>query len=189
MSKKEYLHRKLEHNIYDCDAPCKKPVIQMLLGRGDLNANIMLVGIGPNISYNGMGGRSVFGDYGKSGRKVEKILQLIATKAENKKIKEKSSFWLTNIIKCGCPKTEFSQVMSRCKKFLDEEIAIINPKIIVLFGGKVIKHVLREKMKHGKVTLLDKKYYIHSYHPSPLSLLHEAEIQLLADIIVNKLQM
>lgn len=184
---REDKHRKLIKNIETCGEVCKKPREQMLLGHGCLSANVMFVGIGPNISYNGTAGRSVFGGYGRSGSKVQRILKIITAKTKKQRGSKKVSFWLTNIIKCGCSKTEVNRVMKRCNVFLSKEIDLIRPKVVVLFGAKVIKQMLKEKMVHGKIVYVNGKCYIHSYHPSPLSKLEETEIKSLTGIIAREL--
>jgi len=147
--------------ICNCSESCKRPPKHMLLGRESLNkkkytADIMFIGIGPNPNYNEKetppGGRKVLGVYSKAGKVAYRIMNSVLRKQAN------VTFWLTNSITCSCPDSEVprKEQFNNCKKWLKNEIAIINPKLFILFGGKTQKNLnvytgpLNEK--HGTLT-------------------------------------
>ncbi len=180
------LYKMLLKNIEACDEACKKPKDQMLLGEGSLNADVMFVGIAPNMSFDGKVNRSVFGEYSRAGEKVRPTMAALVEKYSKINNSQEILFWLTNIIKCGCGKDAFASNMKRCDKFLREEIGIIKPKVIVLFGRKIIKHFLGEVMVHGKISSLDNQYAcVHSYHPAARGGLFENGTDKLMDAVVE----
>ena len=166
-------YEELKGEIYDCSESCKMPPEQMLLGRGVPNeknytADIMFIGLGPNPNYNEKetppGGRKVFGDYSSAG----KITQIMNSVQKQMNV----TFWLTNSVKCSC--SDWDKRFSTCKKWLEKEIAIINPKLLILFGGKTQKnlnvYISPLSENHGMVTSyyssINEKSYpcILSYH-------------------------
>lgn len=170
-------YEELRGEIYNCSELCKKPPEQMLLGRGVPNeksytADIMFIGLGPNPKYNEKepppGGRKVFGDY-SSARKITLRMNPVQEQAN-------VTFWFTNSIKCSCPYSEVprKEQFNNCKKWLEKEIAIINPKLLILFGGEAQKNLNLStgplKENHGMVTSyynsINKKLYpcIQSFH-------------------------
>lgn len=77
----------------------------------------------------------------------------------------------TNAVRCRPPnnRTPTVRETNYCKGYLDEEIALYKPKVIVLLGNAPLKAVLNEKgitawngtvIKRGEVT------YIPAFHPS-----------------------
>jgi DNA polymerase len=77
---------------------------------------------------------------------------------------ERSKLWLTNVIKCRAVKTEKGRVVDRapsaaelkaCRPWLDGELAIIQPKIIVCIGVPAAKALIDKKFRlseeHGQL--------------------------------------
>jgi len=183
-------HSDLEKKIYACKDMCKQPKDQMLLGRlmfgkpGKID--LMLIGLGPNISYTNKGmKRSVFGEYGLSGKRVGKLLSSIQRK------KGAFTCWGTNAIKCDHEKKNEKATILRCRKYLFQEIEIINPKVIVLFGAPLSNIFLNKPLAHGRVnTLLNKYICIQSVHPASRTdkkRFDEKNIDILSNVIVKYL--
>ena len=90
-------------------------------GEGDVNAKVMLIGEGPGAEEDQEGRPFV----GRAGKLLEKILNSAGFKRED--------VFITNIVKCRPPnnRNPEQKEMKACSKFIDAQIAIINPKIIV----------------------------------------------------------
>jgi uracil-DNA glycosylase family 4 len=182
----------LANKIYKCNNKCKKPKDQMLLGHdiGDPgNIELMIIGIGPNETYaKKEKNRSVFGPYGNSGKKVKSLVSII------KKKRGSLTCWVTNAIKCDHNKENEKATIFQCKKFLLQEIEIINPKVIVLFGARLSNIFLSKPLLHGGVNkLFDKYLCIQSVHPASRASyasgkrFDEKNIELLANKIIEYL--
>ena len=174
-------YNNLVKEMYGCKSPCKQPIERMLIGRGDLSADVVFIGLAPNPNYHGIGPRVVFGPYSPTGKKVARLVDAIKLK-----VKKDVSFWFTNVIKCDSEKRDFRKNAIACAKYLEKEMLLIKPKITVLFGAKVIEYLLNEPMVHGKVSLWKDKYpCVHSYHPSPLSKLNSNAIEEVVEIVAT----
>ena len=184
---------KLENMIYNCTEGCKMCTQNMLLGRGDLFADIMFVGLAPLPKYNGRHNREVFGKYHNVGKRAQRIMDAVQNHDDS------CRFWITNSVKCSCH--DWEKRFSICRKWLEREIALIDPKIIVLFGGKAQKNLnvhegaLRDK--HGTLSFyhsrINGKIYpcILSFHLTsrPVDFIWTTrKIQELADIITERLE-
>ena len=56
-----------------------------------------------------------------------------------------------------------------CSDYLENELSIINPKIICLMGNTAYGSILNGKCvskNHGKIINKDKRMYFISYHPA-----------------------
>jgi len=134
--------------IEDCDECFNNQEKRILLGRGDMNPDILFVGIGPKETYFGNG--MVFGPYSRSGKIFNRLLETIKV-SQNQEGKGKSGFtyWVTNCVKCSLPeKGEIGDISACPKIWFGMEIPLINPKVIVFFGEPIAKSVLGKKFKH-----------------------------------------
>jgi DNA polymerase len=125
---------------------------RVVFGEGDVNAKVMLVGQGPGIVEEQIGRPFA----GPSGRLLDQALAEVGL--------EREELWLTNVIKCRAVKTEKGRVVDRapsaaelkaCRPWLDGELAIIQPKIIVCIGVPAAKALIDKKFKlseeHGQL--------------------------------------
>jgi uracil-DNA glycosylase len=125
---------------------------QVVFGEGDVNAKVMLVGQGPGIVEEQTGRPFA----GPSGRLLDQALAEVGL--------EREKLWLTNVIKCRAVKTEKGRVVDRapsaaelkaCRPWLDGEIDIIQPAIIVCIGVPAAKALIDKKFKlseeHGQL--------------------------------------
>ena len=159
---------RLKEIIENCTGDCKG---EILFGDGtSANPDVMFIGWAPNPRYDGTKNRKVFGNYSITGKRVCELKRSI-----EKKINSFSS-WDTNFIKCSCPKEKHKYAIKKCRDYLLEEIRIIDPKLIVLFGGKTIRSLLGIKnpmsKSHGRTiewkSPWGKTYHcvLSHYHPS-----------------------
>ena len=186
---------KLLNKIYNCTEPCKMCPQNMLLGRGYLFADIMFISHAPKPELNGHLNREVCGDYHIIGQRANQLISSIRNR------NSPLTFWLTNSVKCSCP--NWSERFSVCKKWLEREIAIIAPKLLILFGEEsqrnlnVYAGILKDY--HGTIdwdsyhNSIDLKSYpcIRSFHlgsrPKNFKWSQE-QIETLADKIVDTME-
>jgi DNA polymerase len=159
MSKKEELY-KLEEEIRRCTA-CSlwKKRTLTVPGEGSSGAKIMIVGEAPGAEEDRQGKPFI----GRAGKLLDKLLEIARLKKEN--------VFITNCVKCRPPgnRNPNAAELKACKNWLDNQISVIKPKLIVVLGRVALKNLLsKEKIKdlHGKILLKDKQKYFVTYHPS-----------------------
>ena len=105
-----------------CQNPC-------IMGEGNPNADLVLVGEAPGFNEDRLGKPFV----GEAGKLLNFILNKLGV--------ERSSIYLTNIIKCRPPKNELpkgeelEKISDACWPHLEQELQAIDPKVVVLLGG------------------------------------------------------
>src|SRR5918999_5233019 len=132
--------------------PNKATRFRVVFGEGDVDANVMLVGQGPGVVEEQTGRPFA----GPSGRLLDQAL----TEAGLRRDK----LWLTNVIKCRAVKVEKGRIADRapsaaelkaCRPWLDGELAIIRPRIIVCIGVPSAKALIDKKFRlteeHGQL--------------------------------------
>ncbi len=113
-----------------------------VVGRGNLNAPIMLIGEAPGQNEDETGLPFV----GKAGQLLEKILASVNLDTEK-------DVYISNINKCRpednrVPTTE---EIAACKPYLLEQIRLVDPKIILLTGATAVKGVTGDKRAITKI--------------------------------------
>lgn len=125
---------------------------QVVFGEGNPHAQIMLVGQGPSDTDDQTGHPYS----GPSGPVLDQALAAAGLSRDD--------LWLTNITKCVAWASEAGPRKIRepkadeiraCRAWLDQEIALIQPKVIICIGGPAAKSLLAPKFKltqqHGQV--------------------------------------
>jgi len=125
---------------------------QVVCGEGNPHARIMLIGQGPS-EIDDQTGHPYSGP---SGPLLDRALAAAGL--------SRGELWLTNITKCIAWAEEGRPRKSRepradesraCRVWLDQEIALVQPKVIVCLGGPAAKAVIASKFKltqqHGRV--------------------------------------
>ena len=134
-----------------------------VVGRGNLQAPIMVVGEGPGQTEDETGLPFV----GKSGQLLEKILQSVNLSVEN-------DVFIANVVKCRPPenRTPTTQEAEACKGYLMEQIRLVNPKIILLTGATALRGLLGIKQGITKVrgqwVEQNDRFYLPIFHPAYL---------------------
>jgi len=138
-------------------------VKRLVVGRGNLNANIMIVGEAPGAREDLEGIPFV----GKSGNLLSELLLKAGFNLEK-------DIYFCNVIKCRPPnnrKPSKKEVLIH-KPWLMQQIKLINPKFIILTGSTAMKAVLGVKEPitslRGKWINNNGKEYISIFHPSYL---------------------
>lgn len=132
-------------------------------GEGNPNAEVMFIGEGPGY-FEDLQGRPFVGQAGKL---LDKLLQSIKLPREE--------VFIGNVVKHRTPENRdpLPEEIEACKSYLDDQIKIIKPKVIVTLGrfslnkflpGEYISHV------HGQARYVDfggQRYIVMPmYHPA-----------------------
>ncbi|OKH48938.1 uracil-DNA glycosylase [Calothrix sp. HK-06] len=134
-----------------------------VIGRGNLNADIMIVGEAPGQNEDETGLPFV----GRSGQLLEKILQSVRLDTEK-------DVYICNINKCRPPenRTPSAKEMAACKPYIFEQIRLVNPKIILLTGATAVKGLIGDKGSmtsiRGKWIEWEGRFCMPIFHPSYL---------------------
>lgn len=112
-----------------------------VVGRGNLQALIMIVGEGPGQNEDETGLPFV----GRAGQLLEKILESV-------KLSEKEVY-ICNIVKCRPPgnRNPSTDEAEACKPYLLEQIRMVDPKIILLTGATAVKVLTGDKRGITKI--------------------------------------
>ena len=113
-----------------------------VVGRGNLQASIMIIGEAPGQNEDETGLPFV----GKSGQLLEKILASV-------KLDTDKDVYITNINKCRPPNNRVptTDEVVACKPYLLEQIRLVDPKIILLTGATSVKGLTGDKRGITKI--------------------------------------
>lgn len=103
----------------------------------------------------------------------------------------KTKLFFTNICKCSSPLNSRVTDIERqnCKNYLDKQIEIINPKIIITFGAEALTYfgIFRLSEKFAKYMKVGNRGIIPLYHPSYLSYCEDTNIIIKQRAVLKKL--
>lgn len=158
----------LKEEIKHCKK-CKNLVAsrrQAVPGDGLTPAKVLFVGLSP-----GRNGADITGipfTRDSSGLLFREMLEIIDIK----------NFYVSNIVKCnpkdskGRNRTPTNQEIKNCRKFLDLEVSMVTPDVIVPFGAQATEFFLGPIKSMASVVLtcksFDKYIVVPLYHPSTL---------------------
>ncbi len=108
---------------------------QVVFGEGKVNTELMFVGEAPGAEEDVQGKPFV----GKAGQLLTKILQSVGI--------SRDEVYITNVVKCRPPnnRNPTPEEVSMCWPFLEAQIAVIRPKIIVTLGSVSTQAILKLK--------------------------------------------
>ena len=114
----------------------------VVVGRGNPQADIMVIGEGPGQNEDEQGLPFV----GRSGQLLEKILASVNINTDH-------DVFIANIVKCRPPgnRTPIPAEIKSCKPYLLEQIRLVNPQIILFTGATSFKALTGEKKGITKV--------------------------------------
>ena len=103
-----------------------------LTGEGNIEASIMFVALSPGVKEDSQNRMFV----GPSGQVFNKLLHAAAI--------DRDLVFMTNLIKCMLPKNRKPKIneIELCSQFLNEEISIIHPEVIVPLGYYATRTIL-----------------------------------------------
>ena len=128
-------------------------------GKGNQNADVVFIGEAPGKSEDLNGEPFI----GTAGKKLNDALENVGL--------TRNSVYITNIVKCRPPKNRIPTEIEKtlCSNYLEDELAIINPKIICLLGNTPFYSILGGKeisKNHGKFVFKDNRKYFITFHPA-----------------------
>ncbi len=154
----------LNYQIRSCER-CKLSLTRKhaLPGEGSLDARIMIVALSPGAKENVANRMFV----GPSGQVLEKLFHASGISRE--------MIFMTNLVKCMLPgnrKPEMNEI-EFCGRFLDDEISLIQPDVIVPLGHYAARAVLQKfhsdsQVRFGESLLLEGQKVYPLSHPAAL---------------------
>lgn len=136
---------------------------QVVFGEGSLKGGLMVIGEGPGQDEDRLGRPFV----GRAGQLLDKIL-------ESGGFSRMEQVYIGNIVKCRPPgnRVPLPEERASCKPYLMEQIAIVDPKIIVLLGATALQGLIDPQAKigtsRGKWLEWEGRWVMPTYHPAAL---------------------
>ena len=134
----------------------------VVIGTGSKTARIMFIGEGPGADEDAQGIPFV----GKAGQLMNKAFEGVGLKRED--------VYIANIVKCRPPQNRNPEKdeAEACKDYLETQINLVNPDIIVLLGSVALKNYLGEEYgitsARGKWLEKDGRKVMATFHPAAL---------------------
>ena len=148
----------------DCkQCALSKTRTNVVFGRGNPNTKIFIIGEGPGHNEDMEGLAFV----GRAGKLLDAAFQSVG-------IDTNRDCYISNIVKCRPPNNRKpqSEEIESCSTWLDQQINLINPKIIVLAGSTAVESYLNIKEPistiRGKWIERDGRKVMPIFHPSYL---------------------
>ena len=129
-------------------------------GDGNATAQVMLIGEGPGREEDESGHPFV----GAAGRFLDRLL------AEHHL--DRQALFITNVVKCRPPQNRAprkSELDICVTQYLIEQIALVDPVVIMLLGSVSAKRLLGIKSvheAHGRLIEHNQRHYMVGYHPA-----------------------
>jgi uracil-DNA glycosylase len=152
--------RQIARVVHDCTrCPLHQGRTRAVPGEGSPHAEIMLIGEGPGFNEDKQGRPFV----GAAGKFLEELLHGIGFKRED--------VFITNVVKCRPPNNRDPELdeLAACKGYLDRQIELIDPKVIVTLGrfsmyryfpGASITRI------HGQAQRIGNRLIVPMFHPA-----------------------
>lgn len=147
----------------DKDLPLRNGATQLVFGEGNPDAEIYFLGEAPGYFEDQQGRPFV----GQAGKLLDKLIESIGLK--------RADVYISNVVRFRPPENRdpLPEELEAFRPYVDKEIAIVDPKLIVTLGrfsmGKFLPDV-KISMVHGQVRHLDwqgkKVTVIPMYHPA-----------------------
>ena len=129
-------------------------------GEGRADAEIMFIGEGPGAEEDQQGRPFV----GRSGQLLTYMLNQIGI--------ERQQVFIGNTVKCRPPgnRTPLPAEMEACRPYLQAQMALIRPRLIVTLGAPALLSMCGEKYKLGETVgreyILNGQLFFATWHPS-----------------------
>lgn len=145
-------------------------------GEGIIDAKVMIIGEAPG-KVNDETGRPFVGLGGKI---LHKILDRLGV--------DKDQLFLTNAIKCWPPgnRKPTKEEVKRCKNYLEEQVRLVQPKLIITLGTTATEGLINQKIKlnqiHGSIFYYQGIPLSPTFHPNAVRYLRGGAQKIEADI-------
>ena len=138
-------------------------------GEGPVDAEIMFIGEGPGFHENEQGRPFV----GAAGSYLEELLGKINLK--------RTDVFITNVVKCRPPNNRdpLPDELAACSDYLERQIQVINPKVIVTLGRYSMARFLpNAKISdvHGQAYKIKGRLVVPMFHPA--AALHQPSLKI-----------
>ena len=145
----------LKSTVHSCQArKLRAGCTQTVFGVGDEKADWLFVGEGPGADEDAQGEPFV----GQAGKLLDNMLMAIKLKRGNK-------VYIANVVKCRPPNNRVPEPdeVATCMPYLQQQIALIQPKVIVALGKTAANALL-----NNHATLGSLRGTLHHYQNIPL---------------------
>ena len=152
--------QELNNQILKCKkCALSKTRINVVPGGGSADADIMFIGEGPGKNEDEQGVPFV----GAAGKLLDKLIESIGL--------TRKDVYIANVVKCRPPgnRDPLPEEVEACRPWLDRQIEIIKPKLIVLLGRHSMERFLPNQkisLDHGKPKRRNGQVYFPIYHPA-----------------------
>jgi DNA polymerase len=146
----------LRTQVINCTAcALSKTRTQTVFGVGNINASLMLIGEAPGFHEDKQGEPFV----GRAGQLLNAMLAAIGMEREN--------VYIANILKCRPPENRdpLPEEVNLCTSFLEKQIALIKPKLLLGLGRIAAHYLLNTK---SSLAQLRNKIYNYGILQTPL---------------------
>ena len=141
---------------------------QVVVSRGNPGAALMVIGEGPGAQEDAQGKPFV----GRAGQLLDQMLASVG-------IDSNQDAYICNVVKCRPPdnRKPSPEEMAACRPWLHEQIALVNPPLILLAGATAMEGVLgvkggitrlRGQWQRGSGEALEGRWLLPIFHPSYL---------------------
>ena len=152
----------IKEQVLSCtQCPLHKGRIHSVFGEGPYDASIFLIGEAPGAKEDEAGKPFV----GRAGKLLDELL-------ENQGLSREENVFISNIVKCRPPGNRIpgKKEAETCFPYLEKQIALIDPGILVLLGATALKSFTGSS---GKITDLRGQWWgdygrliMATYHPA-----------------------
>ncbi len=137
-------------------------------GEGKPDAAVMLIGEAPGRNEDLQGRPFV----GAAGKKLESLILEAGLRRED--------VFITNVVKCRPPENRkpTASESEACKPYLERQMSIISPRVLVLLGDTALKRFLPEESlgrAHGKIFSHGALEIFVTFHPAAMIYNHGLE--------------
>lgn len=175
------MHR-LDEEIRVClKCPLHKSRTHAVPGEGPVPADIFILGEGPGAKEDRQGRPFV----GPSGMLLERLLEVAGL--------TRREVYITSCVKCRPPnnRTPHTDELNTCQaNWLNRQLDLVNPGIVVLLGRVAINQILEEKgglqALHGRLIEQDGRRYLPTYHPAAAFRVPETRVSMEEDMLQLK---
>ncbi len=154
----------LKTNCLSCTkCELSKGRLNVVFGRGNPNAKLFIIGEGPGQQEDEQGLAFV----GRAGKMLDTMFASVD-------IDTNTDCYISNIVKCRPPNNRkpLIQEVQMCKPWLEDQLQLIEPKIIILAGSTAVESYLEIKEPiskiRGKWIFKNNIMHMPIFHPSYL---------------------
>ena len=142
--------------------------LNVVVSRGNPTARLMVIGEGPGAQEDEQGQPFV----GRSGQLLDRMLESVG-------IDSNRDAYVCNIVKCRPPENRKPTAleMAACRPWLEQQIAVVDPAVILLAGATAVEGLLgikggitklRGQWRRGEGGSLEGRWLMPIFHPSYL---------------------